>query len=1017
MLLHKAVQENNMVEVKKLLKKGVDVNAKDRRGNTVLHFVRDEEMTSLLLSSSSIDLNIQNDNGDTAVHIACIPFTDRLSDLKTNTICSRLKIMEMLLGAGASPNIQNQLGYSVLHFVFVYGGIAGIRMDVLNIRDIVALLLKYSADANLKDFEGCTPLHHAVREPNMAGVAELLLQAGANVDAKDRRGMTPLHLIFDLDDEEMVKLLLGYGGSINEKDVNGTTVLSSAVLVGNESMVELLLADSRTEINLGDLNGITALHLAAAYKRIVVCEMLIVNGADVNALDACNATSLHYAAYGGTPEIVSLLLQANASHEVKNDLGYLPIQYALDRHYFYTALAFGEEYKHEVIAHLSTSEQIDETTELQDWILQSFPADDVLTMIVPASKVYSDPYNQDILPPDTMDYIKTKTNQNSSAFVRGMTEVPGIGRIPDIEEARAIRVAVESYIEKVSSTMADVDPRFRGSLLYSGSVYEGTKICDPYEFDYMLCLEMFEQVCSIQLDYDTQFDNVQVSKDKSFLDDRFDDFFNENQLQSDKVMTVFVEVARKAISQLSFATGSSNLYLQSLTEHTLVEGTWILPGTVTCNLKLIWNGLYYKQLVICVDLVPAIHINNWLCAARKGGCLLTDNIMSKGCHVVSKSGYWRLSFSLAEKMIMENLSSEQKLAFVGAKVMLHPAVSAKITIYDDSALDDLTNIRNHDSTIDEQDDVIHGGKQEFTAYEASSSCFDEKSFHSRDELPTQTHDDGHARRDTIGPNLAGMMIGRVMTTSGSPVTAINVSDKQALWSLKVGDRVYISVKKDQCTGGMYKNEGGLLRMKDIDDASAIKGHDCGAMNDERRVQNATVRMGDATDIYLAQGQNTSDCRKEGENPGMLDTDDTSAAKSRDTCAMSIDGDKNAITRMENLSDIYLSVGESDDDHINDDGSDSDIPAKTIDPRDVLSTYLLKMVFFYCLEQNMTKSPEIIVTTEQIFKQIYDCLKEKRPLPYYFMQNHNIMDKMLESEDLHETELTIMMLNTFLSQKL
>lgn len=928
MLLHKAVQENNIAEVEKLLKEGADVNAKDKRGNSVLHFVHDEEIASLLISSSSIDLNAQNDNGDTAVHIACIPPLDRLRDVKKNTICSSLKILAMLLGAGASPNIQNQLGYGVLHSVFVYGGIAGIGMDIVNIGDIVAMLLKYSANANLEDFEGCNPLHHAVREPNMASVAELLLQAGAKINTKDRRGMTPLHHIFDLDDEEMVNLLLHHEGSINEKDVNGTTVLSSAVLVGNEFIVELLLRDPRTEINLGDLNGITPLHLAAAYKRIAVCEILIAYGADVNALDAWNATPLHYAAYGGTPEIVSLLLQANASDQIKDDLSYLSIQYALDRHYFYTALAFGEEHQHEVKAHLSKSEHINGTTELEDWILQSFPADDVLTMIVPASKVYSDPYNQDILPPDTMDYIKTKTNQNSSAFVRGMTEVPGIGRIPDIEEARAIRVAVESYIEKVSSTMAEIDPRFCGSLLYSGSVYEGTKICDPYEFDYMLCLEKFERVSSIQLEENTQFDNIRVSKNESFEFDHFDDFFDENQLQSDKVMTAFVEVARKAISKLGFTTGSSNLYLQSLTEHTLVEGTWILPGTVTCNLKLIWNGLYYKQLVICVDLVPAIPISKWPSAARKGSSLLSENIMCKGCHVVSKSGYWRLSFSLAEKMIMGNLSNEQKMAFIGAKVMLHAAVSAKITIYDDSALDDETNA----GTIDKHDDGVHDDKQDDTSDVASSSYFDEKSFHTLDE----THDDLTVSSDTtvMAPILSGTMVGRVMTSSGSPLTVINISDKQALRNLEVGDRVDITVKENQGTGGM---EGDIPRMKDINDTSAAE------------------------------------------------------------------------------RDICLGVRESGD-PTKEDQSDSDIPAKTIEPRDVLSTYLLKMVFFHCLEENSKKSPEMMVTTEQIFKQIYDCLKEKRPLPYYFMQKHNLMDKMLESEDLCETKLTVMMLNTFLSQK-
>lgn len=60
------------------------------------------------------------------------------------------------------------------NYVFMYEGIAGIHLDIVNIRNIVAMLLKYSPNVNLQDFEECTPLHHAVREPNLASVAEFL---------------------------------------------------------------------------------------------------------------------------------------------------------------------------------------------------------------------------------------------------------------------------------------------------------------------------------------------------------------------------------------------------------------------------------------------------------------------------------------------------------------------------------------------------------------------------------------------------------------------------------------------------------------------------------------------------------------------------------------------------------------------------------------------------------------------------------------------------------------------------
>ncbi|KAL9957839.1 hypothetical protein ACROYT_G034787, partial [Oculina patagonica] len=415
--------------------------------------------------------------------------------------------------------------------------------------------------------------------------------------------------------------------------------------------------------------------------------MLIGASADLNAHDALDATPLHYAAYGGTPEVIALLLESGADDKLTDNADWLPVQYALSRHCYHTALKFGEEYFHDVEKNALCHVTITPGASADDIIVQSLPADDIFTVVAPAFKVYSNAFDY-IGSRDLVQYMNAKSSGNVTGYLHDMCSVPGVGQIPaDMAEVENMKRCVEEFMSKWATKIAEIDDRFKGTLFHSGSVYEETKVGDPDEFDYMLCLEGLAQICSITFDKDTQYNEVVVYKsvDES---GNFQDLFDEQQLESGKVMSAFVDVAKRALALLDYTSVAKEMYVESLTEHTLVEDTWTLSGTVTCNLKFKWTGLYYKQLVITVDLVPAIPVHDWPLIAREVSSLLTEDIKSRGCHLVPKSGYWRLSFSLAEQLIMRSLSQEQKEAFIGAKVILHPAVSCKIILYDDDEVEE-----------------------------------------------------------------------------------------------------------------------------------------------------------------------------------------------------------------------------------------------------------------------------------------------------------------------------------------
>lgn len=949
MSLHKAVRKTNSDEVRNLLQReGTAVNSRDSYGNTPLHFVSDKTIASLLIESGA-DLNLQNQDGDTALHTWHRPNFEQndLHDLLDTAPERKLELISLLLESGASPNIQNNFGYNALHSSLVYGGIAGIPYDGHFMNKVISLLIQFNVDVNMGDFEGCTPLHHAVNEPHLFN-AETLISAGALVNARDYRGWIPLQYVFHSDNTDMAQLLLKYKADINALDMDGRSMLSTAVEVGNEEMVQFLLTDPQVLVNLADKNNVTPLHLAAAFGRVDLTATLIQASADVNAPDSRNATPLHYATYGGTPEIVTLLLEAGADGEIKDDAGWMAVQYALSRHYWHSALPFGEKYLGDSHASSARGHKRTADTALDDIILGSLPADDILTIVVPASQVHTDPLHSSIKVDDLVEYTRAKSEGHISRYLHDMCTVPGVGRIPmDISEVRFlksevecvsnyagkmgpgaersktevhiekpevgdtkvevdymrkevedIRENVETFISKWKQKIAETDARFTGTLLQSGSVYEGAKVGQPDEFDYMLCLERLEPVCWVTFDEVTEYDKVIVHKNVEGFESSYEGFFDGQQLDSGKVMRLFVDAAKKALTRLDYSLVPNEMYIEGLTEHTLVEDTWALQGTVTCNLKIKWCGLYYKQLVITVDLVPAIPIPEWPHMARQESDLLTDDIRLHGCHLVPKSGYWRLSFSLAEKLIMQRLPWEQKSAFVEAKVILHPAVSCEIIVHDDNfpVLDDvLPNLGDCDGAVQDGADecggvvTMQGNKEASTSTNETTrpSCLDESSGINREMVSLQASIVG---RTTLSPSGDGATI----------LKSVNAEELQIFKEKMQNDmdgRITIGFQKQQTT----------------DDSS-------------------------------------------------------------------------------------------------------DVSTETLLPFEVLSTYLLKNLFFNCIEQNAKDTAGVVVTTKQIFSELLYSLKENQAIPYYFIPTQGFCG-LEESKDDSRLEkmLVARIMNSLLSQ--
>ncbi len=128
-LLKAATNGNNEDGIKNIINlvySGADVNVQNKNGDTALHLATDNENTEIIkkLIEAGADVNVQNKNGDTALHLAI--------DNK-NT-----EIIKKLIEAGADVNVQNKNGDTALH----------LATDNEN-TEIIKILIEAKADPSL----------------------------------------------------------------------------------------------------------------------------------------------------------------------------------------------------------------------------------------------------------------------------------------------------------------------------------------------------------------------------------------------------------------------------------------------------------------------------------------------------------------------------------------------------------------------------------------------------------------------------------------------------------------------------------------------------------------------------------------------------------------------------------------------------------------------------------------------------------------------------------------------------
>lgn len=203
--------------VELLLRKEVDINAKDNEGVTALAYASGRghvDIVKILLANKA-DANSRSNIGSTP--------------LMNAAYMGHVKIVAELVAGGADVNAQSNDGSTALMNAAAHGYI-----------EIVKILLAHDADVNTCEICGLNALWNAISSGHTA-IAKMLIKNGANVNAKANDGTTALMNAAFTGNTAVVSMLLRAGASVNVKADNGWTALSIAKNMNHAEIVRMLI--------------------------------------------------------------------------------------------------------------------------------------------------------------------------------------------------------------------------------------------------------------------------------------------------------------------------------------------------------------------------------------------------------------------------------------------------------------------------------------------------------------------------------------------------------------------------------------------------------------------------------------------------------------------------------------------------------------------------------------------------------------------------------------------------------
>ena len=271
--LHYAILEECSIEcLETILVHGADVNATNTYMLTPLMLVTMENVETInLLLNAGADPNIANADGDTWLHYA------------VNGDCNQ-EILQAIIDHGADVNATNKSNITA-------------AMIACHKRKLVlmGLCLNAGADPNSTDDEGDTLLHNAIYQNFTKETLQVIIDHGADVNATNKKHVTALMLSCYKGNTDAVSALLNAGAEYDITDAKGHTCLHAAVRGNYRKEILQAIIDHGSVVNVTNKQNQTALAIACDKGNVDAINVLLDAGADPNIADVNGDTLLHNA--------------------------------------------------------------------------------------------------------------------------------------------------------------------------------------------------------------------------------------------------------------------------------------------------------------------------------------------------------------------------------------------------------------------------------------------------------------------------------------------------------------------------------------------------------------------------------------------------------------------------------------------------------------------------------------------------------------------------------------------------
>lgn len=190
------ILQNNFRMLSRVLKEGLDINSKDDKGISPIHYAVQVGTITMLdnLIKNGADFTSKDPQGDSILHYSCFSSSKKSLDF-----------LKYFIESGFDTELYNNKKQTPLS--------VAVSKHLTN---HIKFLIKKGANVNCRDINGNTPLHTAACE-DFPEIMKILIRKGAIVNAKNYEGKTPLHVI-SLDNPVCASILLDNSADINALD-------------------------------------------------------------------------------------------------------------------------------------------------------------------------------------------------------------------------------------------------------------------------------------------------------------------------------------------------------------------------------------------------------------------------------------------------------------------------------------------------------------------------------------------------------------------------------------------------------------------------------------------------------------------------------------------------------------------------------------------------------------------------------------------------------------------------------